>query len=52
MKRITQKELILKYLRSEDRWFNSYELRGKPTQWGFLGHQGDRRARELARRAK
>jgi hypothetical protein len=52
MKRITQKEMILNFLRSQERWFSSYELRGKPTSWGFLGHQGDRRARELAKEGK
>ena|SRR3990167_4418720 len=53
---MSQKQLIVKYLRSvweaydikEYCWIKAYQLRGKQTQYGFLGHQADRRARELA----
>lgn len=47
--KLTQKEIILKYLRSvPEQWIKAYELRGKATPFGFTGHQADRRARELA----
>ena len=53
---IPQKALIIHFLRDiwnsttnkEDTWVNAYDLRGKNTTKGFLGHQADRRARELA----
>jgi hypothetical protein len=48
MKRLTQKEIILNLLRSDDRWFASYELMKANTKWGWIGSQGDRRAREMA----
>ena len=48
MKRLTQREIILNLLRSEDKWFCSYELLKVNTKWGWIGSQGDRRARELA----
>lgn len=49
MKKLTQREIILKTLRNDPtRWFFSYELRGRQSPFGWIGHQGDRRARELA----
>ncbi len=49
MAKITQREIILRYLRSiPDQWVKAYDLRGKATPFGFSGHQADRRARELA----
>lgn len=46
---MTQKDLIKKYLSSlNGQWCKAYDLRGKQTVEGFLGHQADRRARELA----
>ena len=56
---MSQKTLICDYLawkwkndwqlpREEQGWIRAYELRGKDTPFGFLGHQADRRARELA----
>lgn len=44
----TQKEFIKEFLRRENRWVRSYELRSTPTEHGFMGWQADRRARELA----
>lgn len=46
---MSQKKLIIKYLESlNGGWVHAYDLRGKVTRDGFLGHAGDRRARELA----
>lgn len=46
---MTQKQLIVEYLRSlNGEWERAYNLRGRDTVFGFLGHQADRRARELA----
>lgn len=45
---MTQKEMIKEHLAAQGGWVRGYELRGKETQFGFLGSQGDRRARELA----
>ena len=44
----TQKEIICKLL-SEDphKWWFTYELQKVNTKYGWLGTQGDRRAREL-----
>lgn len=58
--RRTQKAIILEYLcwvrqkaRTEDEeWVKSYNLRSKDTMWGFIGSQGDRRARELYEEGK
>lgn len=45
----SQKKLITEYLESvPNEWVRAYDLRGKATEFGFLGHQADRRARELA----
>lgn len=44
----SQKSLVLAYVRDAfPAWVYGYELRGKITHRGFLGHQADRRAREL-----
>ncbi len=49
MPKLTQKDIILKFLRSmPETWFRSYDLRGRNTPFGFAGHQADRRAREMA----
>ena len=54
MIKLSQKKLIVKYLKNitdingNYDWVRAYHLRGKNTEWGFLGHQADRRARELA----
>lgn len=46
---MSQKKLIIEYLQSlHGAWKRAYELRGAVTPKGFLGHQADRRARELA----
>lgn len=48
---MSQRSIIINVLRQyPERWFKAYELRGRPTPDGkdFFGHQGDRRARELA----
>jgi hypothetical protein len=47
-KKPTQHQIIKAYLRQKQDWVNSYFLRGVQTDYGFIGHQGDRRARELA----
>lgn len=47
--KITQRQIILNLLRSHPHeWFFSYDLMKVETPWGFIGSQGDRRARELA----
>ena len=43
----TQKHLIIKYLEQLNDWIPAFKLRGQRTDLGFLGHQADRRAREL-----
>lgn len=46
----TQKNLIKQFLGSlNGQWLHAYELRGRDTQFGFLGHAADRRCRELAK---
>lgn len=45
---ITQKQIIIRYLQEINDWKPAYQLRGLSTAFGFLGHQADRRARELA----
>ena len=47
-KYMTQKQLIIRYLQECNEWKPAYHLRGLATPFGFLGHQADRRARELA----
>lgn len=50
MPKITQRQIILNLLQENpEKWFNSYELLKANTVYGFLGSQGDRRARELAK---
>jgi hypothetical protein len=49
---MTQKEMIIKYLELLDCWIPAYNLRSRKTIFGFLGHQSDRRARELAAEGK
>lgn len=44
----TQKEILKRYLRQKQDWVFAYDLRGRVTDFGFTGHQADRRARELA----
>jgi hypothetical protein len=54
----SQKRTILLYLRDvrmgdwENGWVPAYKLRGKQTDYGFLGHQADRRLRELYNEGK
>ena len=49
---MTQKQIIVRYLESCNGWRPAYTLRGLNTPFGFLGHQADRRARELAAEGK
>ncbi len=49
---MTQKQIIISYLRWLNDWCPAYDLRGKNTPFGFTGHQADRRARELANEGK
>lgn len=44
---MTHKEIILKHLNDIKDWVFEYKLRGIDTKCGWLGSQGDRRAREL-----
>ena len=48
----TQKEIIINYLRQTNDWIPSFKLRSIQTQFGWIGSQGDRRARELANEGK
>lgn len=48
MKKLSQKEIVRKLLRNEpDKWFYTYDLQKVNTEYGWLGTQADRRAREL-----
>lgn len=47
--KISQHEIVLRYLHSVKDWVKSFNVRGVETQWGFIGSQGDKRARELAK---
>ena len=49
---MTQKELIIKYLKSQEDWVYGYTLAGKNTPLGFIGSQADRRLRELAEKGE
>jgi len=49
---MTQKEIILNYLRSVREWVPSYKLRSVYTPFGWVGHQGDRRARECRQKER
>ena len=44
---MSQKKLLVKYLKYMNDWIPAYSLRGTNTPFGFLGHQADRRLREL-----
>jgi len=44
---MTQKDLIIEYLKLVNDYVPAYKLRGLNTSIGFLGHQSDRRCREL-----
>jgi hypothetical protein len=49
MKKITQRELIVRYLAARiGEWTPSYDLVKRETEHGYIGLQGDRRAQELA----
>jgi hypothetical protein len=50
--RQTQKQIIIRYLQELNEWTPAYKLRGVGTPFGFIGHQGDRRCRELAAEGK
>ncbi len=47
--KITQHEIVLRYLNNQGSWVKSFNLRGVETDWGSIGTQGDKRARELAK---
>lgn len=49
---MNQKIIIIKYLELVNDWIPAYKLRGRDTSFGWLGHQADRRARELAQEGK
>jgi len=44
---MTQKNIVLSYLKNKRRWIPSYDLVKIATPYGFLPKNGDRRAREL-----
>ncbi len=44
---MTQKNIVLLYLKNKRKWIPSYELIVRQTQFGWLPKNGDRRAREL-----
>ena len=46
---MTQQEIVLRYLDDQKDWLKTYSLTGIKTKWGFIGSQGDKRARELAK---
>jgi hypothetical protein len=49
MRKPTQQQIVVRYLAAcPGEWVSSYDLAKKETAWGWLGSQGDRRARELA----
>ena len=59
----TQKQVLIKHLyqvysrdlnlnKDERGWTRAYSLRGINTDFGFSGHQSDRRLRELAQAGK
>lgn len=45
--KMTQKEIILRVCQDKE-WHHGWEFMREDTPWGFLGKNGDRRARELA----
>ena len=49
---MTQKEIILKTLAFYNAWIPSYKMRSTSTAFGWLGHQADRIARDLAHEGK
>ena len=44
---MTQQEILLAYLKDENTWKPAPFLCAKSTRFGWLGSQGDKRAREL-----
>lgn len=46
-KKMTQAEIIKKYLKDADVWIPAYNLRSVSTKYGWIGHQGDRVCRKL-----
>lgn len=49
---MTQKQIIIRHLQTKNDWTPAYKLRGVATVFGFIGHQGDRRCRELCENGK
>lgn len=51
--RLSAKGIIVRYLQKQpDKWFWGYELEKVSTPYGWIGTQGQRRARELAEDGK
>ena len=50
--KLTQHQIIKKYLEFRGEWIASYDLLKINTPYGWLGSQADRRARELAERGE
>ena len=47
MKKLTQKEIILAYLKDLNDWQEEYKIRAIHTPFGWIGARGDRNVREL-----
>ncbi len=45
--KLSQKTIVLNYLKQRGEWVRSLELDGRQTDWGWLGSEASRRCREL-----
>lgn len=58
MNNLSHRRIIVKYLKSireqnwDEGWVEGFRLRGTNTPFGWIGTQGDKRARELALEGK
>ena len=50
--KLTQKQILIKYLQYVGDFIPAYKLRSVNTPFGWLGFQADRRCRELANEGK
>lgn len=49
---MTQKQIILEYLKDFSDWQLEYKIRDINTKWGFIGARGDRDVRDLIKSGK
>ena len=49
---MTQKDIIIKYLKSLGTWVPEYRIRAIETPFGWIGARGDRNVRELIKEGK